>query len=276
MSFIECILYGLISGFTEFLPVSAKAHQTLFRYLFGVSTRAPLQEFLVHIGVLLAVIFCCRETLSKLRFEQRANNTSRRRKSRSFDSKSLFEMRLLKTASVMLLAGHLLYIATAKQENNLISIMISSLFSAFVLFLADYTRRGNRDARTMSGLDGIVMGLAGSAAVFPGISRTGMIASYATVRGVENQSVASWAVLLTIPAMLFASCYDLVSIVSLGMGAAGFGVIIGYVFSGIAAFAAGYFGISLFKTLLNHSGFSGFGYYTVGVALFSFVLYLIA
>lgn len=275
MSWIESIFYGLISGITDFLPVSSRAHQALFRYLFGVSVKAPLQELLIHIGVFFSIILGCWEVLLRLRREQKALSGPRRRRVRSFDSRSLYDLRLLKTASVPLLAGSLLYFTTARLENNLLSLMVFLFLNGFVLLLTDHTRRGNRDSRTMSGLDGIVMGILGALSVFPGVSRTGMICAYGTARGAQGQNAATWAVLLGIPAMLFSVVYDMICVVSSGTGAASFTAVICCILSGFSAFCGGYIGITLLKTIVNHSGFSKFAYYAIGAGLFSFILYLI-
>ncbi len=274
MSVLESVLYGLVSGITEFLPVSSDAHQILLRYLFGVDSRVPVQELLVHIGVLLAIFAGCKDVLFRLRIEQRALQNSRRRRHGS-DSRSYFDLRLLKTASVPLLLGLLLRILTFRKENNFGMLIAFSVLNAVILLLADHTSRGNRDSRTMSGLDGIVMGIVGGLSAFPGMSRTGMISAYTVARGAEGENVANWAVLLGIPAMLFGICFDLVLLVAMGFMGMTFVMFLGYILSGVMAFAGAYFGISLLKLILNQNGFSGFAYYGIGMALFSFILYLI-
>ncbi len=275
MSVVESILYGLISGMTEFLPVSSRAHQSLIRYLFGVDTRVPLQELLVHIGVFSSILAGCYDSIVRLRREQKVISVSRRRRVRSLDSKSYYDLRLLKTASVPLIIGLFLNLVTAGLEGKLLMLMSFWLCNAAVLLLADHTRRGNRDSRTMSALDGIVMGILGAFSAFPGISRTGIISAYTAARGSDSQNTVNWAVLLGIPAMLLAICFDLFYIVTGGIGVGSVGMILGYFLSGLAAFGGGYMGISLFRLLLNHSGFSKFAYYSIGTALFSFFLYLI-
>ncbi len=274
MSIFESIIYGLVSGITEFLPVSSNAHQILLRYLFGVDSRVPLQELLVHIGVLLAIFAGCKDVLFRLRIEQRTLSNSRRKR-HSTDSRSYFDLRLLKTACVPLLLGLLLNIVTFRKESNMGMLIAFSLLNALILLLADHTSRGNRDSRTMSGLDGIVMGIAGALSAFPGMSRTGMISAYTAARGAEGENVANWAVLLGIPAMLFAICFDLVLLIAMDFMGMTFVMFLGYVLSGVMAFAGAYLGISLLKIALNQSGFSGFAYYGIGTALFSFILYLI-
>lgn len=275
MSIIESILYGFVSGLSAFLPVSSHAHQSLMCYLFGISTRNSLQEILVHIGLMFSIFVGCREIIFRLRREQKLMSATRRRRMRAVDAKSYYDLRLLKTATFPLLIGLLLYITTQKLENNLVAIMGFLLVNAFALLVAEHSRHGNRDARTMTGLDGIVMGILGALSVFPGVSRTAMIASYATVRGADSENVSNWAILLGIPAIAFAICFDVFRIVTVGVGGFSFSAFIGCLLSGAAAFTGGYVGISLLKAVLANSGFSKFAYYSIGAALFSFIIYLI-
>ena len=277
MSLLESILYGLVSGIAEFLPVSAEAHQALLRLLFGVSNRSSLQELLIHIGVLVSVFVASRETLNRLRLAQNSLSHTRRRRARNqLDGKSYYDLRLVKTAAVPLIIGLFLRITTQSFDGNLLAVMVFMLLNALVLLLVAHSSHGNRDARTMSGLDGIVMGVAGALSVLPGISRTGMIASYATVRGADTESAADWAILLGIPAIIVAACLDIVGIFFGGLGALSASMVAGCVLSGLTAFCGGYLGISVLRLILNHVGYSKFAYYSIGTAMFSFILYLIA
>ena len=275
MSFLKSIIYGFISGLAEILPVSGKAHQALLRYLFGAQTRVPILDLLVHIGILLSIVFSCRDVIARLSREQRLTATSRRKRTHSLDNRSYFEWRLLKTATVPLFIVSALYFATSAFEAELLKLMLFSVLNAAVLLLADHTSRGNRDARTMSGLDGIVMGILGALSVLPGISRTGMISSYTAIRGTDHEYTVNWAVILGIPAMIFLIIFDVVSLITLGIGTITFAVIAGYVLAGCFSFVGCYIGISLLKMFLSQSGFSKFAYYSIGIALFSFILYLL-
>ena len=50
MNWLQGIIYGLISGFAEFLPVSSHAHQRITLYLFGVEGRDPVLSFVVRLA----------------------------------------------------------------------------------------------------------------------------------------------------------------------------------------------------------------------------------
>ena len=275
MSFLENILYGFVSGIAEFLPVSSRAHQVLLRYILGVDSRNFLQEFLVHIGLLLSIIVCCREVISRLRREQKSLSSSGYKRKRSLDPKSYFDIRLMKTASIPLIIGLCISFVTAKKDSNLLSVMAFLILNGIVLFIADHTQRGNRDSRTMTGLDGIIMGILGSLSVFPGISRTGIVSAYAAARGADSENTTNWAFLLGIPALIFFLCFDIFGIITAGVGIISFTAMIGYLLAGISAFCGGYIAISALKAFLNHAGFSQFSYYSFGAAFLTFIIYLI-
>ena len=274
MSLIENILYGFVSGLTEFLPVSGRGHQTLLHYLFGVSTRLSLQDLLVHIGILLSVFVACRDHIARLRWEQQTASTVRRNKSRRMDSKSHYDLRLLKSSIVPMLLGTILFNILLKTENSLLSLMWLLILNGVVLLIAEHTRQGNRDAKTMTGFDGIIMGISTAASALPGLSGTGMTLSYTTVRGTDIQKAASWAILLVIPATIFAICGDVIFIFGNGFGADSVIMIVGSILSGIAAFCGGFIGISVLRLLAANSGVFQFSYYSFGLALLSFMLYL--
>lgn len=275
MSFFNSIFYGFISGITEILPVSSQAHQALMRYLFGVDTRIPLQEFLVHIGVLLSLFVGASEMLKRLMRERKSLIGRHHRRIRNTDSKGYFELRLLKSASVLLFVGLFFYFSTKKYETGLLPIMTFWVINAVFLLVADHMPRGNRDARTMSALDGLVMGIVGALSVFPGISRTGMISSYAIARGVDCDTSINWSVLLSIPALLFYLLFDVINLITVGMGALTTGAIAYCALSGLSAFLGGYLGVSLLRLVLNQTGLAKFAYYCIGTAMFTFAIFLI-
>ena len=191
------------------------------------------------------------------------------------DSKSYYDLRLLKTATIPLLLSFCLYFFTSGLTLNLLSLMAFFVLNGIVLLIVEHVRHGNRDSRTMTGLDGIALGVVGSLSAFPGISRTAMTSSYAIARGSGSKHAADWSILLGIPALLFLLGLDVFFIVNGGVGALAFPEIMSYLLAGCAAFFGGYIGISLLQLVLNYFGLSGFAYYSFGAAFFSFVLYLL-
>ena len=274
MSVIENILYGLVSGLTEFLPVSGSGHQALLHHLFGVNTRVSLQDLLVHIGILLSAIVVCRDNIARLRWEQSTATTVRRNKSRRMDTQSHYELRLLRSAIVPMLMAMIIFKLLNRAEYSLSSSMWLFIVNGVILLIAEHMRQGNRDAKTMTGFDGILIGVATAASSLPGLSGTGMTLSYTTARGTDIQKSTNWVILLVIPAMVFAIFGDIFYIFGNGFGSVSFLMILGCLLAGISAFCGGFIGISILRLMVTNTSIFQFSYYSFGLALLSFMLYL--
>lgn len=274
MSVIENILYGFVSGLTEFLPVSGSGHQALLYHLLGVNTRLSLQDLLVHIGILLSALVVCRDNIARLRWVQNTATTVRRNKSRRMDTQGHYELRLLKSAIAPMLLATIIFNLLLGTENDLSSLMWLFIVNGLILLIAEHMRQGNRDAKTMTGFDGILIGVTAAASTLPGLSGTGITLSYTTARGTDIQKATNWVILLVIPAMLLAICGDIFYIFGNGFGTVSFLMILGNLLAGISAFCGGFIGISILRLLVANTSVFQFSYYSFGLALLSFMLYL--
>ncbi len=272
MSLFQSIIYGLISGLSELLPVSSQANQSILMCLFGVESREPLRDLFVHAAILLAVFTGCKAVIARIHRERSVTSRTRRRRN---ITDSTYELRLIRTATIPMLIVLLLYISTRKLESNMTSIALFLLINGILLIVPEHSRQANKDARSMSGLDSILMGILGGLSAFPGISRIGTISSYALLRGADKQKVVNWAFLLSIPALLLMCLLDFVYMFTAGIGSISFWIICGYILSALFAYIGAYLSIMFIRFLTVRTGYSGFAYYCWGAALFSMILYLI-
>jgi len=270
---IESMIYGFISGLTEFLPVSSQAHQAMLFRMFGIDRRDPIQDMLVHIAILFALFVGCKGLFLRIRRENKLAANARR--SRIYELKTMYDLRLVKTAAIPLLLGLFLYIATEKMEMQLLYIALFFVINGIILIIPEYLRQGNKEASAMTGMDAIMIGVFGALSSLPGISRVGAVHSFAVIRGADQQHAVNWAYMLSIPALLLVLLFDIIHLISYGIGTVSFMVTLGYLMSAAAAFVGGYFSIIFARRLIMRSGFTGFAYYSWGTALFSFIIYLI-
>ena len=274
MGLLLCLFYGLISGLTEFLPVSSLAHQALFLQISGFETRLPLLDLCVHMGMLASAYYANRSVLNKLKRERRLRN-SRRYQVQKGESTAFYDIRLIKSATVPMLLVLLLYMITASNEFNPVPLSVFLVFNGAIMIIPEYMRHGNKDSRLMSALDGVVMGIISAASCLPGLSRIGLGLSYTSMRGADRQHAINWAMLLSVPAIALFIIFDFVNMATIGVGAISFGYVAGSILAAATAFAGTYLGIMGIRFLADRAGFSGFAYYSWGVALFTFGLYLI-
>ena len=274
MSFLESIIYGFVSGLTEFLPISPQGHQALMLRLFGVSVREPVRDMFVHIAILIALMSTCRSLFSRINSE---NRLSKRSNSRRGPARSgVYDLRLVKVAAVPLLAGLFFYFTGRKFETNYIILALFFIINGIVILIPEYARHGNKDARFMAGWDGILYGLLGALSAFPGISRVATMSFYMTLRGADRNHNINWVLLLSVPVLVLFIFIDLVLLFILPLGRITFLIFLKYIVSALAGYIGSYLSVRLIKYLSVHTGYAVFAYYSWGAAMFTFVLYLIA
>lgn len=276
MSWLESILYGLISGLAEIFPVSLLAHQTILRKLFGADQGVHFCNLLVHIGILAGLIFGCAEQITVIRKESMIRQRRVTGRGRIPGSRSQYDLRLLKTAAVPMIVVMLLYALTRKMEGSSLFLILFLAVNGMLLTMADHMMQANKDSKNMSGLDGILIGILGGLSILPGISRIGASFSIASIRGADRTKALDWCLLLGIPAMIVLCFFDLAYMILLGTGLFRFADFVKALLAGVFSFGGTYLGIWILKRFSARSEFSVFAYYCWGLALFTFVINLIA
>ena len=275
LNWFESLIYGLVCGFTEFLPVSSEAHGILFSRLVGVMDAGYAMRLAVHIGMLIALMMLYGAQISRLNRERRIAAVPYRRRKRQPDGASILELSLLKIAAVPLVLGFVAYPWVGSQGNRLWILGLALVLNGFILYFPQFVPGANKDIRTMSRLDAFLMGLGGAVAVFPGISRMGATLSTAHVRGVERQHGLQTAMLLSAVSLVVYIAIDIVYLFATRFAGFSFFTVIYMILAcGASAFSA-YFGILLMRFLSVRIGYAGFAFYNWGAALFAFIIYLL-
>ncbi len=249
MSLLESIVLGLIQGLTEFLPISSSAHLLIFPALFGWEDPGAAFTAVTQLGTETAVLIYFRREL-------RAIATTWIRSLRDRSLRSRPEARIgwfIIIATIPIVILGLVFeqqIETAARSLWLVGVMLIGF--GLVLLWADRRARLDRDLEGLSVRDGVLIGLAQSLALIPGVSRSGATISAGLLLGLDRASAARFSFLLALPAVFGSGLYQLVSILS---GAEGGGEPIGYIALATAvAFVSGYAVIAwLLRYLQSHS-----------------------
>ena len=67
MEYLKFILYGLIQGLTEFIPVSSTAHLKVISLFLGIDDPGPSLSAIIQLGSVLALIYYFKNDFFKLR-----------------------------------------------------------------------------------------------------------------------------------------------------------------------------------------------------------------
>lgn len=275
MNLIQSLIYGIVSGISSFLPVSSYGHQVLLRQIFGATYPDPLTDLFVHLSLLSAVLICYRSNLKILTRDLSANRRRTRSRAGRQDHRRTYEIRLLITAAIAMLVVLLFSSFGRKTEGNLLLVCLFFVLNGMILYVTDHLSQSNKDASQMTALDAVLMGLFGGLSIFPGLSRTGACMSLAVGRGSDKSHALNWAVMLSIPALILLALFDFAAIFTAGLTFS-FVSVLGCFLAAVGAFVCGYAAMMIMRFLVVNTGFAGFACYSWGMAILTFILYLIA
>lgn len=272
MSWIQSIIYGLISGISEFLPISSRAHQEILEYLFGNTTTDPIRLFFIHLATLFALYSSLRTYLDQIR---RENSARRDRRRSRVGVKTALDISLVKNAAIVMVIGMFLLTFAFGSEIPMLWTCIMLLCNGLVLFMAERSVKGNKTAKHMSVLDSWLMGILSAFAVLPGISRIGAANSVAIMRGADRQKSINWALLLSIPALVCMLVLDVFAMFAVTTGLGFWANLGGYLLSAVFAYIGASLSLYLVRLMASRSVHMAFAYYAWGAALFTFLIYLV-
>lgn len=276
MNFFECIVYGVVSGLTEIFPVSSQANQMVMRHLFGVPQKEPIRDLLVHMAVFIGIILACRGMFTKIRREQVMAYRMRRNPSQVRALKGVYDVRLVRTAVPIMVIGMFANLMFNDFYDRRPLFAMVLLVNGALTLIPTFMHQGNKDARIMTRGDSMLIGFAAACSAIPGISRNGAIMFMTLMRKADKQNGVNWALLLSLPAMAVLVLLDFIAIFTVGVSGVTVAVLGGYLLSMLGAFVGAFLAVNTIKMLIIRSDYTGFAYYDFGLALLTFVLYLIA
>lgn len=276
LNWFQSLIFGLLSGLTDILPVSAQAHKAILLAVFGAGEESPLLRLLIHGASLAALYYSCRHQIMRIVRQRRLAKIPKRRRKRPVDVRALLDSRLLTMIVIPVILGFFLYPKTAVMNHSLNWIALFLVLNGVILYLPNILPSGNKDSRSLSRLEGVLMGLGGATAVLPGVSSVGAMCAVGSVCGAERTYVLNISLLAQMAVTAGQIIFDFAAIVTVGVGGFSFGILLSYLLAAAAAFAGVFLGVKAMRTLAVNIGFGMFAYYSLGLAMLSFILYLSA
>lgn len=276
LNWLESILFGLLSGLTEIIPVSARAHGILLHKLFGKEEGGALFLLLIHIAVFAAFYLSCQGQLVRIFRAKRLARVPKRRRKRPLDTKSLMDSSLWKTMLVPVILAYLFYGKLTAVESSLVWLAALLFLNGVILYIPQFLPGSNKDSRTLTRVEGFLMGLGGALSVFPGISGIGAAVSVGSICGVDRSYALNMSLMMGMGISVCLIVYDILGLVSVGILGLTLLILLKYLVSAVAAFCGAYLGIKIMRSLVSEVGISFFAYYCWGLALLTFVLNLMA
>ena len=246
MNLLQSIVLGVVQGLTEFLPISSSAHLRIVPAFLGWEDPGAAFTAVCQLGTEAAVLIFFRHELwaivSKwLRGPRRLEDPDVR----------LGWFLIVATIPIGIL-GFIFRDQIETGARNLWLIGTVLIVFALVLGYADAHGRHNREIDQLSGRDGVLIGLAQSLSLIPGVSRSGATMSAGLLLGLQRPAAARFSFLLAVPAVVASGLFELKDVIS---GDKRVNAPLGNTLVATAvAFVIGYMAIRWFlRYLANHS-----------------------
>jgi len=254
MSIIDALIFAIVEGITEFLPISSTGHLILTSKLISLDQTEFLKTFeiFIQLGAILSVIVLYKDLLMKNRLVWRNILAG-----------------FLPTAII----GFVLFkiIKTFLLGNLYVTLIALFLGGVLLIFLEKLHKPKSSDIATIDKLSiktSILIGLCQSVSVIPGVSRSAASILGAMFLGVKRETAVEYSFLLAIPTMLAASGLDLVKS-EFDFSANELTVLfVGFMGSFIVALLA----VKYFIKYIRKHSFAVFGMYRIVLALVFWLL----
>lgn len=270
-----CLFFGLISGFSEFLPVSTLAHQYLYEYLTGFSGNSPYIRMMTYLGCLVAVVVCFRKRLMHIYRELRVASLPKRRRRRLPDMQAVTDFKLSMIGLIPMMIGILFYNRSIASFSNLPFVCLMLILSGIFSYLPQYMIIGYRNSKNLTRLDGLLFGACSALAVIPGLSRMGLVLYAGACRRCGKESMLDLAFTFCIPMLLLLVIFHLIQMLAIGTAMFSVTALIAGLLAAFAAFGGAMAAIYLIRYLTFSTDVHGFSFYCWGLAVFCFIYYLI-
>ncbi len=198
MTILHSIIFGIVEGVTEFLPISSTAHLDIVRALLGIASTDFLKTFEIGIqaGAILAVLVLYGKKL--------------------FSSSRYFWNIVLAFIPTAII-GFLLYkIVKTFFLGNVILAAAMLFVGGIVIILFERANRkkgsdneGYRKIESLTKKELIILGTTQALAVVPGVSRSGAVIVAGRMLGIPKLTITEFSFVLAIPTILAATAYDL-------------------------------------------------------------------
>ena len=273
--YIKSIIYGIIQGLTEFLPVSSSGHLAAFQILFGKvdeNLNTTTYTLLLHVGTLAAVLLVYRKDvleLIKSMFSVFAKLFTGKFKFSNLNDGEKFFC-LLFMALIPLLIGAVVEGCVEFLSGYLICVGILWIINGLIFLFAESRKPKEIGFDKITPFKALRVGLFQLFAILPGISRSGMTIIGGTLHGFKREFAVKFSFILSIPAILGSTLitllkdYDTLSFDNMGVIIAGVA----------AAFISGLCAIKLLEYISNKHNFKVFAYYCFAIG-FAAVIYSI-
>lgn len=244
---IEAIVYGIIQGLTEFIPISSTAHIRIVPALLHWGDPGAAFTAVIQIGTLISTLVYFRKDIVDLI----AGFFGALKKRDFSDPYARISLLIIIGTIPISVFGLLLKKHIEGNFRGLYVIAASLIGLAIILYIAEKAASRKKEFEQITFMDGIIIGFAQAVALIPGSSRSGVTITAGLFCGLKRETAARYSFLLSLPAVFLSGFYELYSERQALLNENTLSLIIATVVSGIVGYMSIAFLINYLKTRTN-------------------------
>ena len=269
---LKAILFGIVEGVTEWLPVSSTGHLILLNEFINLNVSDEFQsmfDVVIQLGAILAVIVLFFEKLNP--FSPRKDE---RRKRATWNLWFKVILAIIPSGVVGVLFDDWM---DAHLHNGIVVALALILYGVAFIYVERMNASKPPLVKKVWGIDyktALLIGFFQCLSLVPGTSRSGSTILGAIILGVGRSAASEFSFFMAIPTMLGASAIKLLKFLVSGVAITGIEVAI-LIVGTVVSFLVSLLVIkSLMEYVRKHS-FSAFGVYRIGLGIVVLVYFLI-
>lgn len=200
MTILHSVLYGLVQGLTEFLPISSTAHLRLVPEILKQPDPGAAFTAVIQLGTLLAVlIFFRKELLMALKGMLSKDRTT---------PEARLGMAVFYATIPIVVIGFAAKDIIKGPARDLRVIALSLIVMGIVMLMAERFAKKQRTVADIEAKDGWFVGMWQALSLIPGMSRSGSSISGALFAGFDREAATRLSFLMSVPAITLAGLYE--------------------------------------------------------------------
>lgn len=210
INYLTAAFYGIVQGFTEFLPVSSSGHLVILHDTISLPIKNKLLfDVMLHLATLLAVIWFFRSDIQQLFKSWLKSFTGQS------DAFSRLSWLIILATIPAALAGWL-FQGTIELMRSPIIVAVMLIAGGLLFILFEKVSRKTDELDNINWRKSLIIGLAQAIALIPGTSRSGITIIAGLATGLKRQAALRFSFLLSVPIILGANIKKIPEIFSSG------------------------------------------------------------
>jgi undecaprenyl-diphosphatase len=271
---LQAIILGIVQGLTEWLPISSSGHLAILQLAMGL--KVPIFfDLILHIGTLTGVIAIYKRDIISIissifaffRLYLRFDNQDVPRYSINKSDVELIKLLILGMIPTGAI-GILFKSFFEYSFYNTNAIVIGFIVTGILVLATRFLKSGNKK---LGNADALLIGMGQGLSIFSSISRSGITLSIGMFRGLKKDSLIKYSFLLSIPAILGASIFDLAGANNDAIAQMYAIPITSYVVGALLSAVVGFVSIKFLIRVINNELFYLFSFYCFAIGLVTFL-----